>query len=94
MPIAPFEPMDFVHELRLRRWARENYVPARERDSQWPAVVQDEMRLRDQELADAVEHAIVGRRIVPLVPDGSWTIHGPHLETARTKVLVSIPVVS
>lgn len=91
-------PLDLVHELRLRCWARENYVPASQRDGNWPGVVQDEMRRRDLELAEAAEqaHGSVhgGRRIVPLMPDGCWTVHGPHVETMRSKVLVSIPVVS
>lgn len=42
--------IDFVAELRLRQWARRNYVPPAQRcDSDWHAVVLDEMRLIDQD---------------------------------------------
>jgi hypothetical protein len=41
--------LDFIEEIRLRRWARENYVAADERDDAWHPVVLDEMRMKDQE---------------------------------------------
>lgn len=42
--------IDFVAELRLRQWARRNYVPANQRcDSDWHSIVLDEMRLIDQD---------------------------------------------
>ncbi len=41
--------LDFVEELRLRRWARENYVPAESRERSWHPVVLDEMRRKDNE---------------------------------------------
>jgi len=44
--------LDAVEEMRLRTWARQNYVPAEERDNQWHPVILEEMRRRDQELAD------------------------------------------
>jgi hypothetical protein len=93
MPTASSPPLDFVHELRLRRWARENYVPPADRDRDWPGVVHEEMCQRDRELEAVSHYAGMGRRIVPLVPDGNWTIHGAHLETSRSRVLASIPVV-
>lgn len=43
------EPLDLTEELRLRRWARENYVPPAERDSSWHPVILDEMVRRDFE---------------------------------------------
>ena len=39
---------------RLRRWARENYVPASQRDMQWHPIVLDEMRRKDAEGREAV----------------------------------------
>jgi len=48
-PIAPAEELDFLDELRLRRWARENYVPPPQRDGAWHAVVHDEMRAKDED---------------------------------------------
>jgi hypothetical protein len=46
--------VDFIEELRLRRWARENYVPADERDTAWHPIIQDEMRRKDGEVTEAV----------------------------------------
>jgi hypothetical protein len=43
--------IDFVRELRLRQWARQNFVPGEQRKSTWHPVVLDEMRNRDRELA-------------------------------------------
>ncbi len=43
-----FEP-DAIEELQLRRWARENYVPATNRDTTWHPVVLEEMRRKDSE---------------------------------------------
>lgn len=41
--------LDFIEEIRLRRWARENYVAPVERDDAWHPVVLDEMRMKDTE---------------------------------------------
>jgi hypothetical protein len=41
--------LDFIQELRLRRWARENYVPSEQRDSSWHPVILDEMSKKDDE---------------------------------------------
>jgi hypothetical protein len=41
--------VDFIEELRLRRWARENYVPANQRKGSWHPVVHDEMVKKDIE---------------------------------------------
>lgn len=46
--------LDFIEELRLRRWARENYVPASERQLSWHPVVLDEMHRKDAELTPDV----------------------------------------
>jgi hypothetical protein len=40
---------DFIEEIRLRTWARENYVSEDERDETWHPVVLDEMRIKDGE---------------------------------------------
>ncbi len=45
--------VDFIDELRLRRWARENYVPAVQRDSAWHPIVHDEMIRKDSESREA-----------------------------------------
>lgn len=41
--------VDFIEELRLRRWARENYVPATDRDTAWHPIILDEMCRKDGE---------------------------------------------
>ncbi len=41
--------IDAIEELKLRRWARENYVPATERPHSWHPVVLDEMSRKDDE---------------------------------------------
>jgi hypothetical protein len=44
--------LDFIEELRLRRWARENYVPRSERKSTWHPVVHEEMEKKDLEAGE------------------------------------------
>jgi hypothetical protein len=41
--------LDFIEELRLRRWARENYVPPGERKHTWHPVIHEEMDKKDHE---------------------------------------------
>ena len=41
--------LDFIEELRLRRWAREHYVPAGQRADNWHPIVHDEMEKKDTE---------------------------------------------
>jgi hypothetical protein len=41
--------LDLIEELRLRRWAREHYVPRGQRQVSWHPVVHDEMRKKDVE---------------------------------------------
>ena len=41
--------LDFIEELRLRRWARENYVPPTQRQQSWHPVVHEEMEKKDDE---------------------------------------------
>ncbi len=42
--------LDFIEELRLRRWARENYVAQSQRQITWHPVILDEMTRKDEEL--------------------------------------------
>ncbi len=48
--------LDMIEELRLRRWARENYVPREQRQNSWHPVVLDEMAKKDHETADVSPH--------------------------------------
>jgi len=41
--------LDFIEELRLRRWARENYVPPEKRSNNWHPIVNEEMEKKDYE---------------------------------------------
>lgn len=41
--------IDFIEELRLRRWAREHYVTADARLTSWHPIVIDEMSRKDRE---------------------------------------------
>jgi hypothetical protein len=41
--------IDFIEELRLRRWARENHVPREQRQASWHPIVHDEMARKDHE---------------------------------------------
>jgi hypothetical protein len=44
--------VDFIEELRLRRWARENYVPRSQRQLSWHPVIHDEMTRKDNEVSE------------------------------------------
>jgi hypothetical protein len=41
--------LDFIEELRLRRWAREHYVPTHQRKHTWHPIVHEEMEKKDLE---------------------------------------------
>jgi hypothetical protein len=60
--------LDLASELRLRRWARLNYVSPDRRPGTWHPIVLAEMRSRDTELAATAEPAPPGARYVPLPP--------------------------
>lgn len=44
--------LDLIEELRLRRWARQNYVPPEQREPTWHPVIHDEMDKRDLEVSE------------------------------------------
>ncbi|HJZ93116.1 MAG TPA: hypothetical protein VKE40_19725 [Gemmataceae bacterium] len=41
--------IDLIEELKLRRWAREHYVPQPKRDRAWHPIIHDEMGRKDRE---------------------------------------------
>ncbi len=43
------EDLDLIEELRLRRWARENFVPVSQRQPNWHPVILEEMGQKDRE---------------------------------------------
>jgi hypothetical protein len=50
MAASPTTEIDFIEELKLRRWAREHYVPQPSRDRAWHPVIHDEMGRKDRDL--------------------------------------------
>jgi hypothetical protein len=44
--------LDLIEELKLRRWAREHYVPDNQREKAWHPIVHDEMVKKDHEDPD------------------------------------------
>jgi hypothetical protein len=50
--------LDLIEELRMRRWARENYVPSSQRQPTWHPVIHEEMSRKDRERSepDATPH--------------------------------------
>lgn len=44
-----FADLDMIEELRLRRWARENFAESANREESLHPIVQDEMRRMDAE---------------------------------------------
>ena len=50
--------LDFIEELRLRRWARENFVPVEQRLPSWHPIVLDEMDRKDGEQTNRVAHLL------------------------------------
>ena len=41
--------VDAIEEIRLRTWARQNYLPSDLRDRSWHPIILDEMQRKDQE---------------------------------------------
>ena len=49
MPTSVGAEVDFIEELKLRRLAREHYVPRDRRETTWHPVILDEMGRKDVE---------------------------------------------
>lgn len=83
--------LDLVAELRLRQWARRNYVPATDRqDSDWHAVVINEMRRidRDLTLVEAAQQVVTSTGVVGLEPSQHQAIRidEPHAVVPAPKM--------
>jgi hypothetical protein len=50
--------LDFIEELRLRRWARQNFVPVEQRLTSWHPIVLDEMLSKDDEQPDSAARVL------------------------------------
>lgn len=96
------EHVDLVEELRLRQWARINYVPKRLRDAKWHPIVLDEMQRRENEIAEqrlndstAWENPTPVRRgaaCVPLMPTQIFMVHPGHTSAEAPHFLREAPV--
>lgn len=53
--------VDIVEELRMRTWARENYVSADQRDQSWHPIILNEMSRRDEEACLPIEQPEVNQ---------------------------------
>lgn len=97
MGTAHTHPVDFIAELRLRQWARSNYVAAEQRiDSQWHPIVLDEMRRKDADLGidQRANPQIISRDAPPANRriDGSHDPRiAPHLNAAESSHALPIP---
>jgi hypothetical protein len=87
MSDAPIADFDLARELRLRRWARKNYVPAESRSKKWHAVVLDEMQKRDFELANRSAGQTICGTFVPLPPTDLRRFDEPHNSVAEPNLL-------
>ena len=70
--------LDLIEELRLRRWARLNYVSAAERRADWDPVILNEMQLRDAEIAAVRDLSSAGERLVPLKETRTLRLDAAH----------------
>lgn len=58
--------LNLIDELKLRRWARLNYVRPELRSEDWHPAILSEMTLKDEELAENAEISSLGDEIVPV----------------------------
>ena len=83
--------INVIRELRLRRWARNHYVPAKERLSTWNPVVLEEMMVRDSEIQSQVDNAPpLVSQFVPLSPEPVNILHQAHEDQNEPKMLQAI----
>jgi hypothetical protein len=79
--------VDLTKELRLRRWARQNYVSAEERCFDWHAIVLDEMKRRDAELSVEQDQRARAGRFVPLPPTDLRRLDEAHDAVGQPNML-------
>ena len=90
MPNSRLGGVDLMKELRLRRWARENYVPEEERGEGWHPIVMEEMGRKDAELREEPLNRSVTPAYVPLMPDNRLALHEPHTSPVDPHVIKSV----
>lgn len=80
-----FPAIDLVEELRLRRWARLNYVCESQRRSDWHPVILNEMQLRDHETAENSDAGTGPESLVPLPDSRILRIDQAHAFPTRSR---------
>jgi hypothetical protein len=85
--------IDLIEELRLRNWARANYVLPELRDPGWHPLVLEEMRLKDTEFEMLDDRSHRARALVPLAPDCFYQRHPYHPVPNAPKLLLSVQAV-
>lgn len=71
--------VDLIQEFRLRKWAREHYVPETGRNRRWHPIVLEEMEFRDEELAaERIADEMSCRSFVPLEPTETYYLDDSH----------------
>lgn len=87
--------MDIIKELRLRRWARENYVAPNERSDRWDAVILNEMSVMDRDIADRQAEADLLSAYVPVRESAAHEqmrrIHRPHNGIPEPNFISGVP---
>jgi hypothetical protein len=79
MRAADLVGIDLIQELRLRKWARENYVSPERRGSKWHPIVLEEMAFRDAELqAEGRVEPRSASTYVPLAPTEIQYVDDAH----------------
>ena len=78
MSDASMTGLDLTREFRLRRWARRNYVSVENRSAEWHAIVLDEMRQRELELASRSAGQTICGTFVPLPPTRMQRVDEAH----------------
>ena len=87
--------LDPIEELRLRRWARENFVPRNARSRDWHPIIHEEMQTKDCEdmRSERVALSRSGCGMLPVAPAtrsvATFILHTSHPEmTVGTRVAV------
>lgn len=68
--------VDFIEELRLRRWARLHFTPIEQRKDEWHPIILDEMIRKDHDMQPVLEP--VRSTIVPVLDSRERRLDQPH----------------
>lgn len=79
--------LDIIEELQLRRWARENYIPANERGTGVHPIIAEEMQRKDAEAIINARSREPLSSFVPLAPTMIQKLHTDHQLPETPKML-------